>query len=154
MKKLVMYILIKCIKWTHNMNVKSMCHLLRHTVCVTFTQCSTYYLTHDHEAVFVTILGCWRDRLSFPLWDVHSLIIGLEDIRPYITFVWWFRFLPSLKYSTNVSFHILALKHSSLSFNRYYLMYVKVKQSQGLGGPGGSRRLRLPDFKTVGTWRC
>jgi hypothetical protein len=44
---------------------------------------------------------------------------------------------------------------STLFSNTLCLVKVKCKAIplQALTGPGGSRSLRLPDFKTVGTWR-
>jgi len=34
-------------------------------------------------------------------------------------------------------------------YRKVYILYIKVKQAWT--GPEGSRRLRLPDFKTIGT---
>jgi len=44
---------------------------------------------------------------------------------------------------------------SQSSSGNYYMCFAKGKAIplQAWTGPEGSRRLRLPDFKTIGTWR-
>jgi len=53
----------------------------------------------------------------------------------------------------------MAVFCSSLTYYYYYYYYkVKVKRKQSLytpiTGPEGSRRIRPPDFETIGTWKC
>jgi hypothetical protein len=70
------------------------------------------------------------------------------------------RKVESASFMYRTGLYILMWGESSLMFPLHYISTVKLLQSKAnaipllaWAGPKGSRRLRLPDFKTIGTWR-
>jgi len=93
-----------------------------------------------------------------------ELIISSKDCFVQLCTPWWwnieawnvlqFVYVNPLNAKLNPICHLLALlgTHPILHVSR-----IRVKKQaiplQAWTGPEGSRRLRLPDFKTIGTWR-
>jgi hypothetical protein len=94
--------------------------------------------------------------------DINSLhapaTVGtVPEILPFNTYL-----INSYKKKSSCYFSPLTLDLNILNFSTPFMYYApraimhgkgKAIPLQALTGPEGSRRMRLPDFKTIGTWR-
>ena len=96
------------------------------------------------------------------LWNpltFSSTYFKLSRIEMFSMIIWYvfliYIYAPSLYFSTAPCRHFSYYGNGfwkALFFDRRICLYLWVKMNNPCVGPEGSRKSRLPDFKTVGTW--
>jgi hypothetical protein len=92
---------------------------------------------HHHHCLWCIVLKCHQPPLKF---IAYIFIFKCLWCAVFSNFM-----LPSQTFPPTV-------KPSHIGYCYISYVYKKIPL-QALTGPEGSRRLRLPDFKTIGTWR-
>jgi len=83
-------------------------------------------------------------RENLTLYILHATILHIQYLFPTCCTVFWSLLICSDMFQPQLT--------GQLTWERYELKK-KTVPLQAWRGPEGSRRLRLPDVKTIGTWR-